>query len=149
MFCNIRGPSPAEMAEEVLEGLSEAGGGVGSLDPTDESRLVTVMTLHLGRLAIAQMSGQKGSSILLDATSLATSIDGNQDYQQFQFRYHISPLSTDIQCVFPGLDSQARLGQRVPSPHQGPVLSSSDWTVSLHHTQHRHSQPSHKTWTFH
>ena len=73
---------------EVLEGLSEAaGGGVGSLDTVEESRMVTVMTLHLGRLAIAQLSGQKGSSILLDATSLATSIGGDQDYQQFQFRY--------------------------------------------------------------
>ena len=84
----FRGPSPAEMAEEVLEGLSEAGGGVGSLDPADEARMINVMTLHLGRLAIAQMSGQRGSSILLDATSLATSLGGDQDYQQFQFRYN-------------------------------------------------------------
>ena len=53
----------------------------------EESRIVTVLTLHLGRLALAQISGQKGSSILLDATSLATSIGGDQDYQQFQFRY--------------------------------------------------------------
>ena len=49
--------------------------------------MVTVLTLHLGRLALAQISGQKGGSILLDATSLATSIGGDQDYQQFQFRY--------------------------------------------------------------
>jgi len=77
-----RGPSPAEMAEEVLEGLAGASG-----DPAEESRLVTVMTLHLGRLALAQISGQKGSSILLDATSLATSVGGDQDYQQFQFRF--------------------------------------------------------------
>ena len=85
MILKFRGPSPAELAEEVLEGLSE-GGGVGSLELAEEGRLVTVLTLHLGRLAIAQMSGQAGSSILIDATSLATSIGGDQDYQQFQFR---------------------------------------------------------------
>jgi len=104
-----RGPSPAEMAEEVLEGLSEAGGGVGSLDPTDESRLVTVMTLHLGRLAIAQMSGQKGSSILLDATSLATSIDGNQDYQQFQFRFGQSGKAWSESTLSPPGSSAVKL----------------------------------------
>ena len=85
------------MAEEVLEGLTDATGGVGSLELAEETRLVTVLTLHLGRLAIAQMSGQKGSSILLDATSLATSIGGDQDYQQFQFRYIVI---LDISALF-------------------------------------------------
>ena len=72
----------------MLEGLSDAGcaGGSGSLGHGEEGRLISVLTLHLGRLAIAQISGQKGGSILLDATSLATSVGGEQDYQQFQFR---------------------------------------------------------------
>jgi len=129
-----RGPSPAEMAEEVLEGLSEAGGGAGSLDPTDESRLVTVMTLHLGRLAIAQMSGQKGSSILLDATSLATSIDGNQDYQQFQFRFGQSGKAWSESTLSPPGSSavKLRLDSEPPSnPAQALAALPADLDIPL------------------
>ena len=74
-----RGPSPAEIAEEVVE-------AVGGLDQCPEERIVSVLTLHLGRLAIAQISRQDGSSLLLDSSSLATSLGQDQDYQQFQFR---------------------------------------------------------------
>jgi len=130
-----RGPSPAEMAVEVLEGLSEAaGGGVGSLDTVEESRMVTVMTLHLGRLAIAQLSGQKGSSILLDATSLATSIGGDQDYQQFQFRFGQSGKAWSESTLSPP-DSSAvkiRLDSVPPSnPSQALAALPADLDIPL------------------
>ena len=66
------------MAEEVYE----KGEQVECL----EERMVSVLTLHLGRLAIAQISRHDGSSLLLDSSSLATSLAQDQDYQQFQFR---------------------------------------------------------------
>ena len=76
---SVRGPSPAEMAEEVYE---KAGEQV----ECPEERIVSVLTLHLGRLAIAQISRHDRSSLLLDTSSLATSLAQEQDYQQFQFR---------------------------------------------------------------
>merc|ERR1719186_875845 len=118
-----RGPSPAELAEEVLEGLSE-GGGVGSLEHAEEGRLVTVLTLHLGRLAIAQMSGQVGSSILIDATSLATSIGGDQDYQQFQFRFGQSGKAWSESTLSPPGSSAVKLRlDSVPPPHPAQALA--------------------------
>ena len=51
-----------------------------------EERIVSVLTLHLGRLAIAQISRHDGSSILLDTSSLMTTLSPDQDYHQFQFR---------------------------------------------------------------
>lgn len=129
-----RGPSPAEMAEEVLEGLSEAGGGVGSLDPADEARMINVMTLHLGRLAIAQMSGQRGSSILLDATSLATSLGGDQDYQQFQFRFGQSGKAWSESTLSPPGSSAVKLRlDSVPPPHPAQALEAlpSDLDIPL------------------
>merc|ERR1719229_1636988 len=69
-----RGPSPAEMAEE----------GPGA---AEEARLVSVLTLHLGRLAIAQVAADRGSALLLDTSTLSTSLATDQDYQQFQFRF--------------------------------------------------------------
>ena len=51
-----------------------------------EVRLVSVLTLHLSRVGLAQVSGDKGSSIMIEASSLATSLAEDQDYQQFQFR---------------------------------------------------------------
>ena len=47
---------------------------------------MSVLTLHLGRLAIAQVAADKGSSLLLDTSTLSTSLATDQDYQQFQFR---------------------------------------------------------------
>jgi len=87
-----RGPSPAEMAEEVYETLSDGAQRSGSragLDShyTDDTRMVSILTLHLGKLSLAQISGDKSSSLLLDAASLATSVSDPQDYQQFQFRF--------------------------------------------------------------
>lgn len=114
-----RGPSPAEMAEEVLE-----AGGVGSLEPNEDSRLVSVLTLHLGRLALAQVSGQKGSSILLDATSLATSIDGDQDYQQFQFRFGQSGKSWSESTLSPPGTSAVKIRlDSVPPAHPAQALA--------------------------
>ena len=66
------------MAEEVYEKGEQVECG--------EERMVSVLTLHLGRLAIAQISRHDGSSLLLDSSSLATSLAQDQDYQQFQFR---------------------------------------------------------------
>ena len=80
IFLSSRGPSPAEVAEEVYE---KDGDG---LDHCSEERLVSVLTLHLGRLAIAQISRFDGSSILLDTSSLMTTLSPDQDYNQFQFR---------------------------------------------------------------
>jgi len=118
-----RGPSPAEMAEEVLEGLTDVVGGV-SLESAEETRLVTVLTLHLGRLAIAQMSGQKGSSILLDATSLATSIGGDQDYQQFQFRFGQTGKAWSESTLSPPGSSAVKLRlDSVPPPHPAQALA--------------------------
>ena len=75
-----RGPSPAEVAEEVYEKEGEG------LEHCPEERIVSVLTLHLGRLAIAQISRYDGSSILLDTSSLMTTLSHDQDYHQFQFR---------------------------------------------------------------
>ena len=79
-FLSRRGPSPAEVAEEVYEKEGEG------LEQCPEERIVSVLTLHLGRLAIAQISRHDGSSILLDTSSLMTTLSHDQDYHQFQFR---------------------------------------------------------------
>ena len=42
------------------------------LGAAEEARLVSVLTLHLGRLAIAQVAADKGSSLLLDTSTLST-----------------------------------------------------------------------------
>ena len=85
-----RGPSPAEMAEEVYENVSEVGRGRGGsragVELEAEVRLVSVLTLHLARVGLAQVSGDNGSSLMIEASSLATSLAEDQDYQQFQFR---------------------------------------------------------------
>ena len=80
IFPSCRGPSPAEVAEEVYEKEGEG------LELCPEERIVSVLTLHLGRLAIAQISRHDGSSILLDTSSLLTTLSHDQDYHQFQFR---------------------------------------------------------------
>ena len=80
IFLSSRGPSPAEVAEEVYEKDGEG------LEHCPEERVVSVLTLHLGRLAIAQISKYDGSSILLDSSSLMTTLSPDQDYHQFQFR---------------------------------------------------------------
>ena len=77
------------MAEEVYETMSDGGprSGSGGLEqPVEDTRMVSVLTLHLGRLAIAQLSQSQGSALLLDISSLATSLSQDQEYQQFQFR---------------------------------------------------------------
>ena len=51
-----------------------------------EVRIVSVLTLHLSRVGLAQVSGDKGSSMMIETSSLATSLAEDQDYQQFQFR---------------------------------------------------------------
>ena len=70
------------MAEEVYENEKMVGG----LEQCPEERIISVLTLHLGRLAMAQISRHDGSSLLLDSSSLSTSLGQDQDYQQFQFR---------------------------------------------------------------
>ena len=80
------------MAEEVYETMSDGGlrsAGSGGLDHPllEDARTVSVLTLHLGRLALAQISGGEGSALLLDISSLATSLSPDQEYQQFQFRF--------------------------------------------------------------
>ena len=89
VILSCRVASPAEMAEEVYETMDDTDGGVrsdsrGLEQPMD--RMVSVLTLHLGRLAIAQLSQSQGSALLLDISSLATSLSQDQEYQQFQFR---------------------------------------------------------------
>ena len=78
------------MAEEVYESVSEGGGrGGGSragLEPEAEARMVSVLTLHLARVGLAQVSGEKGSSLMIETSSLATSLAEDQGYQHFQFR---------------------------------------------------------------
>ena len=89
MRCNYRGPSPAEIAEEVYENVSDGGRGGGSragVELEAEVRIVSVLTLHLSRVGLAQVSGDKGSSMMIETSSLATSLAEDQDYQQFQFR---------------------------------------------------------------
>ena len=112
-----RGPSPAEMAEEVYEVLSE-GGSRAELGPgaAEEARLVSVLTLHLGRLAIAQVAGDKGSALLLDTSTLSTSLATDQDYQQFQFRLgkliSVAMMEYDIEYLLAGSGSPGRRGRR-------------------------------------
>ena len=77
------------MAEEVYEHVSEGrgrgGGSRAGMELEAEVRLVSVLTLHLARVGLAQVSGDKGSSLMIEASSLATSLAEDQDYQQFQF----------------------------------------------------------------
>ena len=85
-----RGPSPAEIAEEVYENVSDGrgrgGGSRAGMELEAEVRIVSVLTLHLSRVGLAQVSGDKGSSMMIETSSLATSLAEDQDYQQFQFR---------------------------------------------------------------
>ena len=76
----LGGVSPClEVAEEVM--------GEGSLaDNEPAERLVSVLTIHLGRLAAAQVSGAGTSSLLLTADSVGITEADVQDYAHFQFR---------------------------------------------------------------
>ena len=78
------------MAEEVYEHVSDGRGrGGGSRQGVEieaEVRIVSVFTLHLARVGLAQVSGDRGSSMMIETSSLATSLAEDQDYQQFQFR---------------------------------------------------------------
>jgi len=77
----LGGVSPClEVAEEVM--------GEGSLpDNEPAERLVSVLTIHLGRLAAAQVSGSGTSSLLLTADSVGFTEADVQDYAHFQFRF--------------------------------------------------------------
>jgi len=77
----LGGVSPClEVAEEVM--------GEGSLaDNEPAERLVSVLTIHLGRLAAAQVSGAGTSSLLLTADSVGITEADVQDYAHFQFRF--------------------------------------------------------------
>lgn len=77
----LGGVSPClEVAEEVM--------GEGSLpDNEPAERLVSVLTIHLGRLAAAQVSGGGTSSLLLTADSVGITEADVQDYAHFQFRF--------------------------------------------------------------
>merc|ERR1719266_1645240 len=62
--------------------------GEGSLaDNEPAERLVSVLTIHLGRLAAAQVSGGGTSSLLLTADSVGITEADVQDYAHFQFRF--------------------------------------------------------------
>ena len=82
---NNRGPSPAEMAEEVYEEKSLDGTERIS-SKVEEKRIVSVLTFHLSKLSLAQVSGEKSSALMLDVSSLSSSIAEDQDYLQFQSR---------------------------------------------------------------
>ena len=79
------------MAEEVYETTSDDGlrssSRNGMEPPDDMARQVTILTLQLGKVALAQISGTSSSSVLIDIANLGTSVSDSQDYQQFQFRY--------------------------------------------------------------
>ena len=85
----LGGVSPClEVAEEVM--------GEGSLpDNEPAERLVSVLTIHLGRLAAAQVSGGGTSSLLLTADSVGITEADVQDYAHFQFRFASIFLSFD------------------------------------------------------
>ena len=82
---NNRGPSPAEMAEEVYEEKSLDGSERIS-SKIEEKRIVSVLTFHLSKLSLAQVSGEKSSALMLDVSSLSSSLADDQDYLQFQSR---------------------------------------------------------------
>jgi len=77
----LGGVSPClEVAEEVM--------GEGSLNDNEPAeRLVSVLTIHLGRLAAAQVAGAGTSSLLLTADSVGITEADVQDYAHFQFRF--------------------------------------------------------------
>ena len=76
----LGGVSPClEVAEEVM-----GDGSLADNEPTE--RLVSVLTIHLGRLAAAQVSGAGTSSLLLTADSVGITEADVQDYAHFQFR---------------------------------------------------------------
>ena len=61
--------------------------GEGSLNDNEPAeRLVSVLTIHLGRLAAAQVAGAGTSSLLLTADSVGITEADVQDYAHFQFR---------------------------------------------------------------
>ena len=76
----LGGVSPClEVAEEVM--------GEGSFNDNEPAeRLVSVLTIHLGRLAAAQVSGAGTSSLMLTADSVGITEADVQDYAHFQFR---------------------------------------------------------------
>jgi len=78
----LGGVSPClEVAEEVMG----EGGSLTDNEPAE--RLVSVLTIHLGRLAAAQVSGAGTSSLLLTADSVGITEAEVQDYAHFQFRF--------------------------------------------------------------
>ena len=96
---------------QILNQITGAG-----LGAAEKARLVSVLTLHLGRLAIAQVAGDRGSSLLLDTSTLSTSLATDQDYQQFQFRLgkliSVAMMEYDIEYLLAGSDSPGRRGRR-------------------------------------
>ena len=73
------------MAEEVYEEKSLDGTERIS-SKVEEKRIVSVLTFHLSKLSLAQVSGEKSSAMMLDVSSLSSSIAEDQDYLQFQSR---------------------------------------------------------------
>ena len=93
----LGGVSPClEVAEEVM--------GEGSLaDNEPAERLVSVLTIHLGRLAAAQVSGAGKSSLLLTADSVGITEADVQDYAHFQFRcddFFLQIFYSTVYCRF-------------------------------------------------
>ena len=70
----------------MSEERGRGGGSRQGVELETEVRNVFVFTLHLARVGLAQVSGDKGSSMMIETSSLATSLAEDQDYQQFQFR---------------------------------------------------------------
>ena len=128
----LGGVSPClEVAEEVM--------GEGSLpDNEPAERLVSVLTIHLGRLAAAQVSGSGTSSLLLTADSVGFTEADVQDYAHFQFRCVWYFLCAKFCNFYPGLASRARHGRkRHLEKYQRPPLHFG-WTPNL---QANHQKP--------
>ena len=91
--------------------------GEGSLNDNEPAeRLVSVLTIHLGRLAAAQVSGAGTSSLLLTADSVGITEADVQDYAHFQFRCEDFLCEIFCKTDTAGLVSLERRGQR---PHCG------------------------------
>ena len=78
-----RGPSPAE---EVLEAGQLDTASLEQEEAVHQERRVSVLSLRLGSLALAQIAGPAESSLLVEAGTLDTNLAVQQEYSQFQFR---------------------------------------------------------------
>ena len=83
------------MAEEVCEEKS-LDGSERINSKVEEKRIISVLTFHLSKLSLAQVSVEKSSALMLDVSSLSSSLAEDQEYLHFQSRYLFNCLASSF-----------------------------------------------------